>query len=454
MMFTEEVEHECENQGMFGPVPVLMYEFENDLTESMSGGAAGYTLQAVGDVEVFDGALVCDGDGDYVYSSENLDFGFSGHSLEVLVSLDNLESQGGGTIALDGLYTTDGGYTHTKFDSIVYNEVDNNHKWISGSENFHRTDTSGSNTAETVDNSMVHLISTYDPDDGVVEIYRNGVLEQSFSPDTFLTDEDVSGYRMMFCQRHMDAGLNDFEGKIYMGAVYDYALTQEDVVQIFHSRVVEIDFNGEMLTVEAVGDSMTPGSELLMGQGLLSADHSWLATFRPDGWFMIYDMMNEEMVFESTNGRAAATCLYNEDGSLALYGTGDRTLYHSRTTDDNPMMLVMGINGLLQGFTEDNSVYYEQGAEDQEPSSTSEAMSVLGVNELKDVSSKWTLTVHGSTETFLLYFCALLVLVNVVCGSVYCYSKRTQMPYKVVSMDGTEAEITESELEDNEKFLE
>jgi len=202
-----------------------------------------------------------------------------------------------------------------------------------------------------------------------------------------------------------------------------------------------------------MGDTMHPGSELLMGQGMVSADHRWLATFRPDGWFMVYDMNNEEVVFESENGRAGVTCMYNDDGSLGVYGAGGRAVWHSRTTHDSPLMLVMGTNGLLQGYADDNSVYYEVGT-DESVDTDAGNVAVLGAQELKDVSSKWTLTLHGSTETFLLYFCALLVLVNVVCGSVYCYSKRTQMPYKVVSMDGTEAEITESELEDNEKFLE
>merc|ERR1711971_1293392 len=154
------------------------------------------------------------------------------------------------------------------------------------------------------------------------------------------------------------------------------------------------------------------GSELLMGQGLVSADHRWLATFRPDGWFMVYDMDNEEVVFESENGRAGVTCTYNDDGSLGVYGAGGRAVWHSRTTHDSPLMLVMGINGLLQGYADDNSVYYEVGT-DESVDTDAGNVAVLGAQELKDVSSKWTLTLHGSTETFLLYFCALLVLVNV-----------------------------------------
>jgi len=65
----------------------------------------------------------------------------------------------------------------------------------------------------------------------------------------------------------------------------------------------------------------------------------------------------------------------------------------------------------------------------------------------KDIGSQWTLTLHASTETFLLYFCAVLVLANVICGTLYCYSQRSQNVYKVVSMEMTGAEDTESELE-------
>merc|ERR1711902_112304 len=99
-----------------------------------------------------------------------------------------------------------------------------------------------------------------------------------------------------------------------------------------------------------------------MGQGLLSTDHRWLATFRPDGWFMIYDTQNEELVFESTNNRAGVTCTYNDNGSMGVYGGGGRAVWHSQTEGASPLMLVMGTNGNLQGFSEDGSVYYEIGA--------------------------------------------------------------------------------------------
>jgi len=398
----------------------------------------------VGDAEILDGALVCDGEGDYVYS-ENLDFGFSGHSLEVMVSLDSLEGTGA-AVSLDGKYSN-AGYTHEKHDSVVYNE---DKRWYLGSEDFARTMMEGSDTAETASEQMIHLVASFDADgdEKSVKLYRNGVLESTDEPGDFLTAAANEGYRLLFCKSFQN-GDDEFMGKIYMGAVYDYALSAEDVDAVFRSRVIELDFNGALLTIASMGDTMHPGDELLAGQGLVSANKQYVATFR-SGKFYIYDMNNEEIVFESTNDREGTSCTYNVDGSMSIQGF--RTLWHSRTTNDDAYKLVMGSDGMLRGYDSAGNVYYTVGT-DEEADSDTDAGAVLGAVE--DVSSKWTLTLHGSTETFLLYFCALLVLVNVVCGSVYCYSKRTAMPYKVVSMDGTEAEVTESELEeDNEKFLE
>merc|ERR1711937_218264 len=152
--------------------------------------------------------------------------------MEVLVEVGDLESEGGGTITIDGLYDADGNYAQSMFDSIVYNEVGNK-KWTLGSEEFGRTDTSGSDTAETEEKELLHLVATYDPENNDAKLYRNGVEEMSYDPSGFLTaSTEGEGWRVMFCRRHLDTG--DFEGKVFLGAIYDYALTDEDVEQLFH----------------------------------------------------------------------------------------------------------------------------------------------------------------------------------------------------------------------------
>merc|ERR1719150_2227901 len=171
-----------------------------------------------------------------------MDFTFTGHSMEVLVEVDNLESQGGGTIAIDGKYTSSGAYSHNKFDSIVYNEVGNNKKWILGSEYFSRTNTEGSTTAESETSKMVHLVAVWDPNnfDGTsAKLYRNGKQEMAYDPGAFLTSMTPNdGLRMMFCQQHMNAEGKDFKGKIMYGAIYDFALADIDVKKAPESKAI------------------------------------------------------------------------------------------------------------------------------------------------------------------------------------------------------------------------
>merc|ERR1719474_581805 len=356
--FTTPIDTECGDRGVFGPVPVMLYEFNGDLTETMSGGDSAYTLQTEGDVFVDDGALVCDGSGDYVYNSENIEFTFTAHSMEVLVEVDNLNSQGGGTIAIDGLYNNAGGYTHTKFDSIVYNELNNN-KWILGSEYFDRTDTSGTDTAESTEGVMVHLVAVYNPEENVAKLYRNGVEEMSYDPGDFLTAGTMGeGWRVMFCQRHLNAGLNDFEGKIMFGAVYDYALSDEDVEQLYNAKVVELDVgDGDSFSVEAVDDELLPGESLLAGQGLMSVDSRYLAVMQPDGNFVMYDLENDQVILQSnTDDGTKAT--FGDDGNFIVYNDEGRVRWHSGLTSDDPARLVMGVNGeLIMYDSADNTVW-------------------------------------------------------------------------------------------------
>jgi hypothetical protein len=80
-------------------------------------------------------------------------------------------------------------------------------------------------------------------------------------------------------------------------------------------------------------------------------------------------------------------------------------------------------------------------------------------HQLKTVGSTWQLKIgkhYAPMETYILYLCAVLVLVNAICGTLYCYNKRSQQQYKVVSMMTTAAEDSsdvETDVEDA-KFLE
>jgi len=380
--FTAVIEEECTNKGGFGQVPVFLYEFDGDLTETMFDGEAHLTLSVNGGAFVDDGALECSADGDYVFTNLDLSaYAGSGYSVEVLVEVGN------------------------------------------------------SGTLE-------HLVAVVRGGDGGEQIYRNAEQDATYDPHDFLA---VDAEGITFCGRHV-AG-SDVEDKIFIGAVYDYALAAEDVDELYREKVVEFDDDG-LVTIEAIGSELKPGQSLLAGQGLLSVDQRYLAALMWSGQFVIYDTVNEEMVFET--GQSSGTKMtFQTDGNLLIQNGFARSVWHAGEVDDAPSMLLMGTNGVLAAYNEAGDIYWNSA--DHVYSRPAAKISGVGLLEpdavAKDASSGWTVTLHASTETFLLYFCAVLVLANVICGTLYCYSQRSQNVYKVVSMEMTGAEDTESELE-------
>merc|ERR1719300_598334 len=456
-VFTDEVEEECMNRGMMGPVPKLLYEFRGNLKESMSDGDAKYDLQSAGDVKVEDGALVCDGDGDYVWSTQNIDFTFTAHSLEVLVELDSLEEEGGGTISIDGMYMDDGMggamYSHWQFDSIVYNEVGNNKKWILGSEYFSRTNTEGTTTAESEVSKMVHLVAVWDPnnfDGSSAKLYRNGKQEMAFDSGAFLTSMTPNdGLRMMFCQQHMNAEGKDFKGKIMYGAIYDFALADQDVEQLFTQTIVEFDLDGVKNVVEAIGDELLPGQSLLKGQGLFSVDKRYIAALKEDGMFIIFDTEEKDIEFGAEMEKGSYG-KYGTDGNFVIYNDAGNAVWHTGVTDAKPHNLLMATNGKLLAFGDDSGVYWRSNRHETVAlSAASPGTGIVDVhhNGLDGVNTNWRLKVDGPngyspTETYILYVCAVLILVNVICCALYCYNNRSHGQYKVVSVMTTAAEET------------
>jgi len=376
--FTDEVEIECDHQGLFGPVPKLLYEFRGDLKETMSGGESDYTLQAEGDANIEEGALVCDG-ADYVYSSKNIDL--STRSMEVLVEINNV---------------------------------------------------------------MVHLVVVNDPDNESYKSYRNGV-EMSNKLRDFLAVSSVGErWRVSFCQSVKN------NEKIMFGAIYDYALSDQDVKELFRGSIVEFEMDGADWIVEAVGDELLPGQSLLKGQALLSVDRRYLAALRGDGVFVIYDTQENEVVFDAETAKGDMAT-FGEDGNIVISGANGAAVWHSGSSDDNPQNLVLASNGRLLAFGADG-VFWNSNQHQHVPLAAGQGMGVF-----EDIGAGWELKINGQyipLETYILYFCAALFVVNVFCGVLYCYNKRARQQYKVVSLGSSTEDNSdvETELEDA-KFL-
>mmetsp|Transcript_23924 Transcript_23924/g.20913 ORF Transcript_23924/g.20913 Transcript_23924/m.20913 type:complete len:505 (-) Transcript_23924:87-1601(-) len=309
------------------PAPKLLYDFQDgSLGEGISGNSA-YDLfvdpNGIGggnNAQIVNGVLRCDGIGDYVLSEQNLDFDIVSHSFEVLAVIDNLASSGGGAMAIDSNYDVSGNYQHNQQDSIVYNEIANNRKWFLGSEYFRRTQTSGGITAESQTGQFLQLVAVYDVENNRAKLYRNGIEEMNYVPaNGFFTAIANSGVRILFCQRHYNAGGMDFAGRIRYGAYYDRALTQAEVQSSYTEKIGTIP-SGQ---AEIVGNQLQPDIKLTSGQGLRSSNSEYIAVMQSDGNFVIYQDGVNTPIFHTNTALAPETenyaVLQSSDGNLVVY---------------------------------------------------------------------------------------------------------------------------------------
>jgi len=450
--FTEKVLDECQDKGAFGPVPKLLYEFQGDLKETISEKTK-YELVVNGnannDAYVLSGVLNCDGNEDYVLSKENLDFGISSHSLEVLVQVTNLNSIGGGTIAIDSKYTATAsgniapgnGYSHGQFDSIVYNEM-NNKKFFLGSEYFKRTDKFGDKSkelknkdgdaseydpskyvAEDTANEFVQLVATYNVESGRAKLYRNNVLQLEFEPDSgFLEGDEDEGYRIMFCQRHLAAGSNDFAGQIRYGAYYDYALSAKDVEILYESKI-----EGQF---EVMGNELRANDNpLTEGQGLRSLNGEYIAVMESGGNFKVYSIDDAD----------PANVQYADLGSTA----GAPPTGYNR--------LIMGERGNLRAFDGNKNVIWE--------SATRQSAALPGKASFDNIMNYYnnihtslpSTTTTTSMWTYLIYAIGILLIINCICIAINCYNtnkcNKTKPKYAKIVVPSTDADTDQEFLE-------
>ncbi|MEX2672260.1 MAG: DUF1553 domain-containing protein [Phycisphaeraceae bacterium] len=207
------------------PSPIASWDFQNNLQDA-TGNMHG---TAFGDAALKDGKLVVNGDRAYV-RTEPLQQNLRAKTLAAWVRLDNLEQRGGGVIGVQSL----NGET---FDAIVFGEREPGH-WMSGSNNFARTESFRAPAETEADDKWVHLAIVY-ADDGTITAYRNGKpygqSYQTDGPQAFVAD----GAFVTFGVRHTPAtGGRMLAGAVREAKLYDRALTAEQVAASIGERVV------------------------------------------------------------------------------------------------------------------------------------------------------------------------------------------------------------------------
>ncbi len=197
------------------PRPIARWDFD-DLTDALGG----LPIKTHGAAELRDGALVVDGQSGFA-ATIPLTHDIRAKTLQAWVRLVDLQQQGGAAISIQSL---DG----QSFDAVVFGEQQPG-EWLSGSNNFARTQ-SFSGPAETAAAERpVRVTITYAAD-GTITAYRDGAPYgrpyRAAEPVLFAAGQA----QIVFGLRHTPAGGNRLlKGEILQAELYDRALTAADV---------------------------------------------------------------------------------------------------------------------------------------------------------------------------------------------------------------------------------
>lgn len=176
-------------------------------------------IQLKGNAKIQDGALVLDGNS--WGETKNLGLDLKEKTLEVLVSLSDLNQKGGGAMTVQDS-------PGVIFDSIVFAERANQ-EWMAGSNNFARTQDFGGAKEREANDAPVHIVITY-AKDGTITCYRNG---QPYGRPYKTSLQTYSGDSTMvvFGLRHGRGagGGRMLSGAIHEAKLYGRALTADEV---------------------------------------------------------------------------------------------------------------------------------------------------------------------------------------------------------------------------------
>lgn len=157
---------------------------------------------------------------DDVVTSSTFTPNITDKTLAGWVKLSSTSQTGGGLITLE----TSGG---TNFDSIVYNEIGSG--WGFGSESYARTAWSG--ISETSTSTWVYMAATYSNNN--YKLYRNGIL--ILNTTSFTTYNFNAAGNALVGKRHTGGSGAHLAGQISHAAIYNRALTANEVMQNFNA---------------------------------------------------------------------------------------------------------------------------------------------------------------------------------------------------------------------------
>jgi hypothetical protein len=148
-------------------------------------------------------------------------------TLEAWVALADLEQGGGAAISIQ---TKDGGV----FDAIVFGERQGK-KWMAGSSSFERTRDLDAPEETSPPDAFIHMAIVYGSDNSIA-VYRNGErYGKPYTPGNPLQTFRAGSARVLLGMRHTGGGKPFLTGEIKQAALYDRALSAEEVAASFRS---------------------------------------------------------------------------------------------------------------------------------------------------------------------------------------------------------------------------
>lgn len=198
-----------------GPMPYARWTFEDQVQDSV-GGLHG---ELVGGATVKNGRLVLNGMGQFAKAAP-LRQEFLLKTLEAWVVIADREQRGGGVLSIE---TPKG----ENFDSIVYGERQPR-KWISGSNNFTRTQDLDGGPEDAPAEMVIHLAIVYRQDQ-TIDLYRNGKRYGAGYKVGSLASFPADSSQVLIGLRHSGAGNGFLKAEIESASLYDRALNDQEV---------------------------------------------------------------------------------------------------------------------------------------------------------------------------------------------------------------------------------
>jgi len=210
-----------------GPVPMAQWKFDGKDSQDLPGDLPGdMPGELLGGATIAEGVLKLGVEGAY-FKTRSLPKDVREKTLEAWVSLADLEQRGGAAISIE---SSDG----QVFDAIVFGEQQPK-KWMAGSEGFKRTQAFGIADEQTVAGKFAHVAMVYQAD-GNIFFYRNGELSgKAYKPASPLQTYRAADAHVLLGLRHTGGGRPWLTGEIKRAALYDRALSAEEMRASFQS---------------------------------------------------------------------------------------------------------------------------------------------------------------------------------------------------------------------------